>query len=370
MKRKQVWFRDFDGWFYGQVGKGLRRKQQRILEGPDTPARRRKAQKKYEQLLDDGVDVSADTRLRQVFISFLRKHANKRCSAETFAWYRYYLKEFARKHGTLRLKQLTPAHVEDWLDQPKKRQWVSKKTRKVIERRFVWGDTTRNRAITCVKAAVNWFCRRARVRDNPLAALVKPPIARRDRLLKPEEKRQILRSVRDAAFRQFVFAMMGTGARPCEIRTVTAAEFLPEPGLWVFPPKRHKTGKKTGKPRVVYLTPPLVKLCRQLAGRRPEGPLFRNTRGNPWTRNAVRIRFRNLRRKFPNLKGVTAYCYRHDFTTQGLLNGVSVAQMQELLGHTSPAMLAVYSHLGQQAEAMREAAAKATRRRDPPRPTA
>jgi hypothetical protein len=232
MSKRKVWHRAEDGWFYGQVGSGRKgRRQRRILEAPDTPRNRRRAQKKYEQLLDDGVDLSADTRLRQVFISFLRKHARKRCSDDTFGWYRYYLKEFARKHGTLRLKQLTPAHVEDWLDQPKKRRWVSKKTKKVFERKFLWGDTTRNRAITCIKAAVNWFCRRARVRDNPLTLLIKPPIARRERLLKPEEKRLILRSVRDAAFRQFVFVMTATGARPGEIRKVTAAEFVAELGL-------------------------------------------------------------------------------------------------------------------------------------------
>jgi integrase len=137
--------------------------------------------------------------------------------------------------------------------------------------------------------------------------------------------------------------------------------------LWIFPPRRHKTGKKTGKPRVVYLTPPVVKLCQMLAARRPEGPLFLNTRGKPWTRNAVRIRFRNLRKRFPALKGVTAYCYRHDFATQGLMNGLTIAQMQELLGHTSPAMLSFYSHLGQQAQAMREAASTATRHRTPAR---
>ena len=41
MSKRQVWYRAEDGWFYGQVGSGRRgRKQQRILQAPDTPANR------------------------------------------------------------------------------------------------------------------------------------------------------------------------------------------------------------------------------------------------------------------------------------------------------------------------------------------
>lgn len=51
---------------------------------------------------------------------------------------------------------------------------------------------------------------------------------------------------------------------------------------------------------VVYLTPPMVKLCTRLAAEHPEGPLFLNSRGKPWTRNAIRCRFRTLRKRFPS----------------------------------------------------------------------
>jgi integrase len=111
----------------------------------------------------------------------------------------------------------------------------------------------------------------------------------------------------------------------------------------------------------------MAKLSAHLSRQRPAGPLFLNTRGQPWTRNAIRIHFRNLRKKYPNLQGITAYCYRHTFTTDGLVNGVTLAQMQELLGHSSPQMISAhYGHLSQQAEQMRLAAAKATRPPHPP----
>jgi integrase len=44
-----------------------------------------------------------------------------------------------------------------------------------------------------------------------------------------------------------------TGCRPGEIARVTAADVDVDRGLWVL--KKHKTAKKTGKPRLVYLCP-------------------------------------------------------------------------------------------------------------------
>ena len=91
------------------------------------------------------------------------------------------------------------------------------------------------------------------------------------------------------------------------------------------------------------------------------GPLFRNSRGKPWTRNAIRCRFRNLRAKLPHLKGVVSYTYRHSFVTDALENGVGVAQVAELLGHTSTEMVMQhYQHLREKRDHLKQAAIQAT----------
>lgn len=101
-------------------------------------------------------------------------------------------------------------------------------------------------------------------------------------------------------------------------------------------------------------------LCRELIAKHPAGPIFLNSRGKPWTRNAIRMRFRNLRRKL-KLKGVVAYCYRHTFATDGLERGVPIATMAELLGHSSTAMLSAhYGHLSQKGTYLRQAVIVAT----------
>ncbi|MBX3400849.1 MAG: site-specific integrase, partial [Gemmataceae bacterium] len=72
-------------------------------------------------------------------------------------------------------------------------------------------------------------------------------------------------------------------------------------------------------------------------------------------------RFRRLRDKLPDLGPVTSYLYRHAFTTDALVKGVGVAQVAELLGHTSTDMvMRHYAKLGAHVGHMCEAAAKAT----------
>jgi integrase len=126
--------------------------------------------------------------------------------------------------------------------------------------------------------------------------------------------------------------------------------------------RRHKTAKKTGKPRVIILTPPMVALTVRLAAKHPEGPLFRNVDGNPWTRNAIRCRFRRIRTKLGLGGNLVAYLYRHTFTTDALENGAGIADVCELLGHTTTDMvMRHYQHLREKREHLRQAAIKATR---------
>jgi integrase len=105
----------------------------------------------------------------------------------------------------------------------------------------------------------------------------------------------------------------------------------------------------------------MVELTRKLAGRYPEGPLFRGPRGKAaFSRQNIRCRFRRLRKKLPHLKHFVCYNLRHTFATQDLLNGVGVAQVAELLGHTSTEMVSqTYGHLADQIAHMRDAASKA-----------
>jgi integrase/recombinase XerD len=194
---------------------------------------------------------------------------------------------------------------------------------------------------------------------NPLRNVEKPPPRRRTRILSAEERAEILATIPDRNFRDFVFALQQTGCRPSEVARVTAANVNLNLGVWVF--ERHKAAAKTGKPRVVYLNPAMLELSKRLVEERPEGVLFPSRKGGrPFSKNAVRCRFRRLREKLPHLKHFVCYNLRHTSATDALANDVPAAKVAELLGHSSTRMIEQhYGHLSQKVEHMREAARKA-----------
>jgi integrase len=214
--------------------------------------------------------------------------------------------------------------------------------------------------VVSVKRAFNWADAEGLLQPNPIKAVKKPPQRHRDRTLTPDERQEIFQAIPDQSFRDFVFAMQETGARPGEVRKVTAANVNLQLGVWIF--REHKTAKRTGRPRVIYLTPAMVELTRRLMEKNPEGPLFRGPRSKGgFTRNGVRCRFRNLRAKLPHLAGVISYTMRHSFATQALVNGVGIAHVAELMGHVDTSMVRQhYAHLAGNVQHMREAAKKAT----------
>jgi integrase len=257
-------------------------------------------------------------------------HTQRHCEAETYRTRRSLLKRFVAasvegpdsrraKVGEVPAVQLKKWHLQGWLDAHTK-----------------WSGPTRRMAINVVLTMMNWGVSQEYIPRNPLKGFKKPPEGVRDRTLTPEQIELVLAAVKDTdRFKDYLVALKLTGARPSEVRRVTAADFR-EPGIWVL--DRHKNSKKAKGPRVIYLCPTMVEMTRRLSQAHPEGPLFLNNRtGAPWTSVAVEQRFRKLSRrlKFP----VTSYLFRSAFCTAGLKRGVDVAHMATLLGHKDTSMV-------------------------------
>ncbi|MGH7602499.1 MAG: tyrosine-type recombinase/integrase [Gemmatimonadaceae bacterium] len=275
----------------------------------------------------------------QVFDLFLA-HSERHNARDTYVWYKHFLQRFCELYGRLPAHELKPIHVTRWLDA------------------HTWKGGRRN-AVTAVKRAFNWADQQGVLSPNPLRNVQKPPATRRTRIVTPQERAEILTAVKDRNFREFLTALYLTGCRPSEVARATAAHVNLDLGVWVF--EQHKTAKRTGQPRVIYLCPEMVEMSRRLAVERPDGPLFPSRRlGRPFSKNAIRIRFRRLRKKLPHLKGVVAYAYRHSYASAALENGVGIAQVAELLGHTDTRMVSRhYAHLSQKVQHMKDAAKKA-----------
>ncbi|HEX3147892.1 MAG TPA: site-specific integrase [Gemmataceae bacterium] len=339
MRQREPWYRTSKGAWYVQVG----RKQHRLVKGPEEATRKAAYEAFYKLMAARPEQLLSTQKVTVAFLCDLfLDHSQKNHEPQTYRLYRYYLQAFCDAYGRLLASELKPFHVTRWLDG-----------------RTGWKASRRHAALA-PKRACAWADKQGILSPSPLRSLEVEPGNRRTRVLTKDEQDQILAAVKDQQFRDFLFAMLDTGCRPGEVARVTAAEVNLDLGVWVF--EKHKTAKKTKKPRVVYLTPAMVEMTRARIEMFPDGPLFRGPRGNkPFTRNGIRCRFWRLREKLPHLKHFVAYSVRHNFCTSALMNGVGVAQVAELMGHSDTQMVSrVYGHLAEQVTHMREAARKAT----------
>jgi integrase len=334
---RKPYFRESDGWWVSR----FQGEYVKLARGRENEAAAKKRFHELMALEAVGTPVeSADATTAALCEAFL-VWSHRENSATTYEFYRSFLQTFVDLHGAVRVRDLKPYHVTRW-----------------FEARPRWNPSTRRCAVTALKRALNWAVKEGYLSTNPLREVVKPPVQHRDKVVSDEEHKAITEAVHDKAFQEFLFAMRSTGARPGEVASVTAQQVNLGTGTWTF--KRHKTVKKTNKARVVFLTPEMIELCRHLIAQHPEGPLFLNSRGTPWSRNALRCRFRRLRKKLNLERGFVPYSYRHTFTTEGLEAGVPIATMAELLGHTSTKMVSDhYGHLDQRADHLRDAACRA-----------
>ena len=245
-------------------------------------------------------------------------------SQKTYEGYLYFCQSFHSALPRLRVSELRPLHVREWTN--------GKKT---------WNSTTKRSAITAVVRAFNWAVKIGHLDRSPITGMEKPEAKKRDVLVSEAEFNTLLAHA-SPAFRDLLIVSWETGCRPQESKPLEAKHVQLDLHRWVFAPKESK-GKK--KPRIVYMTPKAEEVVRRLMEKYPEGKIFRNVRGNPWTASCVQRTFVRLEKKIG--KRYCQYNLRHSFgnrmLTERRLDSLVVA---ELMGHSSTQMLATtYSHL-------------------------
>jgi integrase len=106
-------------------------------------------------------------------------------------------------------------------------------------------------------------------------------------------------------------------------------------------PKELAKGKR--KERRVLLDETVLEILKPLVVLYPEGPILRNMRGRPWTKDAINCRFTRLKAELPYR--ATAYSMRHTFINEALRNGAPETAIAEVVGHEDKTMIQkVYGH--------------------------
>lgn len=126
-----------------------------------------------------------------------------------------------------------------------------------------------------------------------------------------------------------------TGCRPSEACRLEWSHVRLDQQSAELPPDRHKTGRKTGRTRTIYLSPGAVAILEKIAPR--PGPVFINTRGNPYTAKGMRSTLRH--------HAITPYQLRHTFAQMQLEAGVPMEVVAGLLGHKGLRMVQRYAQV-------------------------
>lgn len=227
--------------------------------------------------------------------------------------------------GGMLVDDLKPIHVDQWL-----------------QAHPGWNGSKRSH-IQGLKRAFNYAAKQEMIPRNPIKGFKAPKGNGRVTYIEPEQEEAMIANT-NKAFGEAIRILIRTGARPgIEFASLTAAHVTDHGDKmeWVFKAEEAKTGRK----RIIYVTDPHVMvIVRRQIERHPAGPLFRNTRGNPWTMEGLRPSFDRVRRKLKK-KGIAldkdacVYSFRHTYAKR-CLDGywtqkpISVETLSKLMGNS------------------------------------
>ena len=219
-----------------------------------------------------------------------------------------------------------------------------------------WGPTSRSHAVKCIKRVWAWALEQGYITLN----LLKPMKKQREHVRSEiPDDREMARFVASAnpAFRELLTFLGLTGCRPGEAAMMEKRHVDLANREVRFKKGEDKTSGKTDRPRVIHLCDEAYRIVSKLAAIHETGPLFRNMRGNRWTKDAMHCAAMQARKK-AGIEGNLAvtYAVRHQYITTALARGVPIAVVAELVGN-SPEMIAkVYSHISEKKALLLEAA--------------
>jgi integrase len=285
---------------------------------------------------------------------------------------------FNEKCGMMKVRDLRPQHVTDWLAMMRKPRWVES-----LKRQCSWGDATVKQAKDVLKRVFVWavdeaglisrspFDRKGKGRAKKDKRRRRRPVKSRAAILDAEHELLMVQARRRTKkdFYNLLLFLNGTGARPAEIYLARAEEWDEHKQAFIIKAVPEEQGRfklaYLGEDRVVQVPNSLVPLAKELMAKYPDGPIFRTGSGKAWKNNTLCARFRSIKKaanRYAKEKGlppvreqVRAYSYRHAFVTRWVEQDRSMLKLCELLNTSEKMLREHYSHLFKQTEALREA---------------
>lgn len=195
------------------------------------------------------------------------------------------------------------------------------------------------------KVPLEWAIKRkaVNVRHNPFRGVKLPTVPSRQTLIGEKEHKLLKQRFSGRGdLPELLEFLWQTGARPGEAYKLQARHLSDDDGgtlAIVLEPTEHKSGKVTGRNRVIGVTGEVRAVLLRLAKERPTGSLFRNSQGRPFNNQGTQSAFQWAESEGLIEEGTVIYGYRHSFATRQLEAGRDLYEVAKMLGHSSVAML-------------------------------
>lgn len=260
-------------------------------------------------------------------------------------------------YDELGAEELRRFHLDQIVKQKSNQKLVIEERKRTKNRLLrVWSETTQWHFFKAVNAMMNWAEDQGIIDENPLGKMKdKPQCGVRQDWITEDEFNRLLAVCEEEQLTNVLVMLWETGARPFEILQVRAKHLDRQARcLRLSRAGGDKVKGKRGKKLIVrniYLSQRAFDLCCKLADLIPEGLLFANTVGEPWTSGLISARIKVLKKRTgigvkKDKRQITAYTFRHSFCTRAIQKGMNIRTIQELMGHSDLNMIAkIYAHL-------------------------
>ncbi len=154
-----------------------------------------------------------------------------------------------------------------------------------------WSSTTKNDLCRAVIRAFQWAEDEELIQRTPLRRFKKPRSKRREVVIPQDEFDAMMTHFPSRPIIELLTFAWEVGPRPQGLVAIEARHVAFVNERVVFPTEESK-GQKM--PRVLYLTDKSVGILQRLVAEYPAGVLFRNTDGDPWTKQSLACVFGRL----------------------------------------------------------------------------
>lgn len=268
-------------------------------------------------------------RIKKLVKKFLRIKRSGDLADATKRFYLGPMRKFEKKFGHLDWKKLKPTQIDKFL-------------RKIGNG---LSGTTQHHNATALENFQNVLIEKRIIKKRRFQKLDKPPIGRRDFVPADDQHERLLEHA-TVKFRLIHAGLSLCGARPGELcRTQISDVDWSQGDHGVIVLQKHKTARKTGKPRLIPISARMAAVIRTSIGTRSQGPVFRTELLKAWSPTYLSSVFRALRRKAGLPEEYKLYSERHRVATRMLEEGVPIEFVKEILGHSSVTMTEKYTHI-------------------------